>query len=224
MKPSLFETMYREHYQSLPKGLYVLPIVFMLLFAASLAGLALVRTDKIIEVDALILPRQVANSVLKQRGFILEQNVTPGLRVKRGQLLASVQLEDGSISRYLAQQDGVIVDSAIKPMHDGPYPEASLIASIIDPQALRLQLELPARWRGSVKPGSLARYRFDTLTQSQTSHVIEQEVRLLPDGSVHYLQFAELLASHQSMLNLGRKVPVKLLIERISLLDYFFNT
>ncbi len=218
-----FEALYRRHYQHLPRALLALPLLLLGLFLTSVIALFWLRTDKIIELEGQILPREVSRSLLKQRGFVQEQHLTPGSSVKRGQLLARILLDDGAISEYRALQDGVIVDSGIKALAEGPYPEATLIASIVDPRALRLQLALPARWRGSVPPGNPVRYRFDSLLRSQPSRVLEQEVRLAADGSVHYLLHAELAVSEQKLANLGRKLPVKLLVGRTSLLDYFFN-
>jgi hypothetical protein len=231
MNDSLFEALYRQHYQRLPRSLYLLPLLLVIVFIGSLGALAFTRTDKVIEAEGVILPRQIATTVLTRRGFVLEQHVLLGRSVKRGQLLAIVQLDDGSVSNYLALQDGVIVDTALKPVAEGPIPEATLIATIADPQALRLQVELPARWRGSVKIGAVARYRFDSLTQSQRSRVGNSEIRLQTpprggdDGiqAMHYLLYVELAAAHRDLAYLGRKVPVKLLIERVSLLDYFLN-
>lgn len=218
-----FEALYRRHYQRLPRALLILPLLLLGLFLTSVIALFWLRTDKIIELEGQILPRQVSSSQLKQRGFVLQQHVTPGSSVVRGQLLARLSLDDGSISDYRALQDGVIVDTGLKAVSEGPYPEATLIATILDPRALRLQLELPARWRGSVHSGNPVRYRFDSLLSSQPSRVVEQEVRLAGDGSVRYLLYAELAASEQNVANLGRKLPVKLLVGRTRLLDYFFN-
>jgi hypothetical protein len=220
MNNSLFQTLYGPHYRQPSRLIFLIPVVLMLIFCIILAVLCFCKTDKVVSAHGYILPRHSYISRLTQRGFMVENRVRVGNSVRKGELLATIRLDDGSLENVLALHDGVVVDS-LHNIVDGPLDEGSLIASIVDPTQLALKVKLPAQIRGTVRTRSRVRYKFDTFILPTHSVLEDFDIQLRENASVDYYAYARLLPEHQRISYLGKALPVKLLVADVSLFDYF---
>ena len=235
MSETLFQNLYAKHYHQPSRAFYWVPLTLIFTFGAILAVLAFVKTDKVVDTTGLIMPQKTYVSRLAQRGFLLENKTVVGRSMKKGDILATVQQDDGSLKTFTAQHDGTVVQSPLRNSIDGPMADGVLIAAIIDPRELVLKVELPAPLRGIIKAGSRVRYKFNTFTRAVSSHVLDYDIRLKDrdneddvqereeDGTVEYAVYARLEPEHQKISYLGKQLPVKLLVEDVSLIDYFLN-
>lgn len=221
MNPTLFQRIYGAQYQKLPRSVYVIPLVLTLIFLVVLAVLGFTHTDKVIYATGVVLPEQRHELRTEQRGFLLEQHLRLGQTVARGQLLVRMQLDNGVIKDLLAPGNGVVVDSDLLNTLEGSLPEGALIASLVDPVQLQLKIEVPAAIRGNVLLGTPVRYTFDTFLRSVTSRVSRRDIRMLSGNEVSYTVYAQLKPEHQKIAYLGKSLPVKLLVQDVSLFDYF---
>lgn len=238
MSEPLFQSIYSEHYTRPSRAFYWVPLTLILSFGTILAVLAFVKTDKVVDTTGLIMPKKTYVSRLSQRGFLLENRTVVGRSMKKGDILATVQQDDGTLKTFTAQHDGTVVQSPLRNSIDGPMADGVLIAAIVDPSELVLKVELPAPLRGIIKAGSRVRYKFNTFTSAVSSHVLDHDIRLSgretpenettepeqeEEGEVEYAVYARLEPGHQQISYLGKQLPVKLLVEDVSLIDYFLN-
>lgn len=242
MSEPLFQSIYADHYARPSRAFYWVPLALIITFASILSVLAFVKTDKVVDTTGLIMPKKTYVSRLSQRGFLLENRTVVGRSMKKGDILATVQQDDGSLKTFTAQHDGTVVQSPLRNSIDGPMADGVLIAAIVDPRELVLKVELPAPLRGIIKAGSRVRYKFNTFTRAVSSHVLDHDIRLSgrdngdgngndnnavtereQEGQVEYAVYAQLEPAHQQISYLGKQLPVKLLVEDVSLIDYFLN-
>ena len=219
---TLFERRYAGHYAGAGR-LAIVPLVLIGLFGATLGLLCLLKTDKIVVAEGQILPRKSYVSTLGKRAFLVSGQTRVGRVVRRGDVLAQLRFDDGSAGAVSATHDGVIVATGLANVLDGPLEEGLMLASVVAPDELELRIAVPEQLRGSVGPGALVRYKFDVLTTSYNTSVLQADAGLGADGRVAYHLYAALQDSHRRIAFLGRSFPVKIVIKDVSLLDYFFS-
>ena len=221
MSENLFQHVYARHYRQVSPAMFFLPLLLMVVFSGILAALCFSKTDKVVSSRGFILPRHTYISRLSRRGFMVENRVQVGRSVVQGEVLATVRLDDGALESINAIHDGVVVDTGLRNVVDGPLDEGTLIASVVDPRQLVLKVELPGQVRGTVRAGSSVRYKFDTFFLPTHSLVEDADINLRGDDRVDYYVYARLLPEHQRIQYLGKALPVKLLVADVSLIDYF---
>jgi hypothetical protein len=221
MGQNSFQSVYAHHYRHVSRAAFLIPIVLMLVFTAILATLSFVKTDRVVNARGVILPYRTYVSRLTLRGFVVENHVRLGQFVRLGETLATLRLDNGALETIGASHDGVVVDSGLRNVVDGPLNEGSLVATVVDPRDLTLKVPVPAQVRGTLRVGSEVRYKFDTFFSPTYSVVDGTDINLLEDGKVDYFVYAHLSPEHQRIEYLGKAVPLKLLVTEVSLLDYF---
>lgn len=217
----LFDRLFSDHYDRFPSRGYLIPIALMLTFLLLVAFLCFLKIPKIIRAEGVIVPIRTYSVRSDQRSFLMDQFFEIGGYVHKDQILVRLQLDDGMIKTFLSPRDGFVVDSVFRNRMDGPLPDGALLFSIVDPKELLLQIDIPPSYRGSVVKESRVRYFFDTLTQSVPTNVVRSEIRLLEDERTIYRVFATVKPVHQRLDLIGKAMPVKLVLQDISLIDYF---
>lgn len=219
--PAGFHARYAAHYRALPRHVYWLIPVLLGSFVAVLALLAFVRIDKVIDVPGEIVSRTVYETRLPQRGFVVEHQLRAGQWLRRGQFMASVRQDDGSLRIFVAPHDGLVLETGLRHPRDGALAEGFLLATLVDPADLVIRVDLPPAVRGSIQVGSPAYYRFDTFIAPTRTHVVHYDVGLAPNTRVTSSVDLALDARHRMLSALSKQLPVRLVQHDLALIDYF---
>ena len=223
MIQAMFQSVFSLHYGTRTRNLFIVPISLILLFGLVLGLLCLAKTDKVVLLDGRIMPQKTHALNAGQSGIVQQSVSLLGRSVRRGEVLLHLTLADGSVAAMAAPHDGVIVDSAIDPTAGMRIAQGALLASIIDPTELAVIIDLPEKLRGVVNPGASVSYRINNADQPTKALLRQGAVRLDGAHRVSYQMLSSPDLAHQKMAYLGRKFPVRILIENVSLLDYFLN-
>lgn len=219
----LFMSFYASHYEKRSKYVYLLPLFLIVVFIFTLYFLSFTKTDKVFVTSGTIVPSRHYRASLSKRGFVNDNYVQIGRFFDKGDVLVSMRLDDGSVTNILSPHRGVVVDSALKIMTDGPLIEGTNIATLADPDEFVLKVKVPPKLRGVLRNNGRVLYKFDTFSKSIHSNIVNFEAGLDGNNDVYYTADVLLSSQYKQALFIGRGVSVKLLIQDISLFDYFLN-